>query len=64
LAYWLFALKFFCKLQENVYNFFLRRNQNIRPTKTKIQGDSKLLSGFKWPIIFKPKQDNKTADEK
>jgi hypothetical protein len=26
-----------------------------------IQSDSKLLSGFSWPIIFKPKQQNKNA---
>jgi DNA recombination-dependent growth factor C len=27
----------------------------------KIQHDSKLLSGFPWPIIFKPEEQNKTA---
>jgi len=26
-----------------------------------VQGDSKLLSGFPWPIIFKPEKQNKTA---
>jgi len=26
-----------------------------------IQDDSKLLSGFPWPIIFKPEKQSKTA---
>jgi len=30
-------------------------------SSSNIQGDSKLLSGFPWPIIFKPEKQNKTA---
>jgi hypothetical protein len=26
-----------------------------------IQGDSELLSGFPWPIIFKPEKQTKTV---
>jgi len=36
----------------------LRNNLN---RKLLAQGDSKLLSGFPWPIIFKPEKQNKTA---
>jgi hypothetical protein len=31
-----------------------RREEQIETDLRKIQSDSKLLSGFPWPLIFKP----------
>jgi hypothetical protein len=45
-------------LPELFYNspLFFHENSLI------LQGDSKLLSGIPWPIIFKMKEQNKTAN--
>jgi hypothetical protein len=40
------------KKRETVGNCMMR--SFITCTLTQIQGDSKLLPGFPWPIIFKP----------
>jgi hypothetical protein len=51
----------FSHLHDSCYKIEETVDPSTETCTDKVQGDSKLLSGFPWPIIFKPEIKNKTS---